>query len=433
MNIAVVGSGYVGLVTAACFAEFGVRVTSVDIDAEKIAALQEGQVPIFEPGLEELIQRGVKEGRLHFTTDMKAAVEQALAIFIAVGTPPDASGAADLGAVRSVARSIAEHMTEYKVVVTKSTVPMGTGAMIEALIREHRKGDINFDVASNPEFLREGSAIEDFMRPNRVVIGAGSEQAIAILKDLYRPLYLIEAPVLVTDVVTAEMIKYASNAFLAVKISYINEMAILCEKVGADVHQVARGMGLDNRIGKKFLHPGPGYGGSCFPKDTQALRSIGTNNGLELKIVGAAIEANARQEQLMVEKIRTAAGGSLRGVKIAMLGLSFKPNTSDVRESPALAIASRLLEGGATVRAYDPAALEEALEVLPSLERAADEYSAAEGCDLVVLATEWNQFRNLDLQRLRDSLARPVLVDLRNVYEPSEMRETGFRYVGVGR
>jgi len=433
MNIAVIGTGYVGLVTAACFAEFGIRVVGVDIDARKIDALQRGEVPIYEPGLEEMIQRNAKATRLSFTTDLAAAVHGSLVIFIAVGTPPDAHGAADLSSVREVARSIARHMDDYKVVVTKSTVPMGTGAMIEGLIREHQPSPVDFDVASNPEFLREGSAIEDFLRPNRVVVGARREQAVAILKDLYRPLYLIETPFVITDVVTAEMIKYASNAFLATKISYINEVALLCEKVGADIHLVARGMGLDNRIGRKFLHPGPGYGGSCFPKDTQALLAIGAAHGLDLMVIRAAIEVNERQVGVMLEKIRGLAGGSVRGLTAALLGLSFKPNTSDVRDSPALRIAEVLLREGARVKAFDPAAMEESVRLVPGLERAADEYDASAGADLLILATEWNQFRQLDLGRIRSALRRPIVVDLRNVYEPVEMRRLGFRYAGVGR
>ena len=433
MNIAVVGTGYVGLVTGACFAEFGIHVVGVDIDEKKIEALRSGHVPFYEPGLEEMIQRNAKAGRLKVTTDLGAAVEGSLVVFIAVGTPPDEHGAADLSSVRAVAQSIAGHLNEYKVVVTKSTVPMGTGKMIEGLIRESRKSPVDFDVASNPEFLREGSAIEDFMRPNRVVIGAQREQAVAIMKDLYRPLYLIETPFVITDVVTAELIKYASNAYLATRISYINEMAVLCEKVGADVHQVAWGMGLDNRIGKKFLHPGPGYGGSCFPKDTQALLSIARSRDLDLQVIGAAVKVNERQHVLMVDKIRAMAGGSLDGVSVGMLGLSFKPNTSDVRESPAIRIAEALLAEGARVRAYDPAAMQEAATLLPALECVRDEYAAVEGSSVLVLATEWNQFRSLDLERVRTLLKQPVVVDLRNVYEPSEMRQLGFRYSGVGR
>jgi len=433
MNIAVAGTGYVGLVTGACFAEFGVNVVCVDIDEAKIAALKDGKVPIYEPGLEELIRRNAKAGRLSFTTDLTASVENSLAVFIAVGTPQDQDGSADLSAVRSVAIAIAGNMSEYKLVVTKSTVPMGTGAMIHQLIEENQRVPVRFDVASNPEFLREGSAIEDFMRPNRVVIGAPSEQAAAILKDLYRPLNLIEVPFVVTDVVTAEMIKYASNAFLATKISYINEMALLCEKVEADVHQVARGMGLDKRIGGKFLHPGPGYGGSCFPKDTQALLAIGKSHDVDLKVIRAAIEVNERQTELMLGKVRQMVGGNLRDKVVGMLGLSFKPNTSDVRESPAMRLAERLMGEGARVKAFDPAGMEEAASALQELELMQDEYAAVQDSDILVLATEWNQFRQLDLERIRESLRKPVVVDLRNIYEPADMKRLGFEYVGVGR
>jgi UDPglucose 6-dehydrogenase len=433
MNIAVAGTGYVGLVTGACFAEFGVNVVCVDIDEEKIAALRQGEVPIYEPGLEEMIRRNAQAGRLSFTTDLAASVENSLAVFIAVGTPSDDSGAADLSAVRNVAVAIARNMSEYKIVVTKSTVPMGTGAMIHDLIAENQKVPVRFEVASNPEFLREGSAIEDFMRPNRVVIGAPSEQAAAILKDLYRPLNLIEVPFVVTDVVTAEMIKYASNAFLATKISYINEMAFLCEKVGADVHEVARGMGLDKRIGGKFLHPGPGFGGSCFPKDTQALLSIGQSHDVDLKVIRSAVEVNERQIGLMLQKIRQMAGGSLEGRVVGLLGLSFKPNTSDVRESPALRLAAEMLREGAQVKAFDPAGMSEAKSALPQLSLMEDEYQAVQDADLLVLATEWNQFRQLDLERIHKSLRTPVVVDLRNIYEPADMVRLGFDYVGVGR
>ena len=433
MNIAVAGTGYVGLVTGACFAEFGVHVVCVDIDEAKIAALQAGKVPFFEPGLEEMIRRNTKAGRLSFTTELSAAVENSLAVFIAVGTPSDEDGSADLSAVRNVAIAIARNMSEYKIVVTKSTVPMGTGAMIRDLIGENQRVPVHFDVASNPEFLREGSAIEDFMRPNRVVIGASSEQAAAILKDLYRPLNLIEVPFVITDVVTAEMIKYASNAFLATKISYINEMALLCERVGADVHQVARGMGLDKRIGAKFLHPGPGFGGSCFPKDTQALLAIGKSNDVDLKVIRSAVEVNQRQTGLMLQKIRQMVGGELRDRVVGMLGLSFKPNTSDVRESPALRVAAELMREGAHVKAYDPAGMKEAAAALEGLELMQDEYAVAQDSDVLVLATEWNQFRQLDLERIRESLRKPVVVDLRNIYEPADMKRLGFEYVGVGR
>jgi UDPglucose 6-dehydrogenase len=433
MNIAVAGTGYVGVVTAACFAEFGVGVVGVDKDAGKIATLGQGRVPFFEPGLQEMVERNMREGRLTFSTDMRSAVERSLVVFIAVGTPPQGDGAADLSFVREVALSVARHMQDYKVVVTKSTVPMGTGSMIRRLIEENRARPVPFSVASNPEFLREGSAVEDFMRPNRVVIGAEDEQAIAILKDLYNPLYLIETPFVITNVVSAEMIKYASNAFLATRISFINEIANLCEAVGADVHEVVRGMGLDNRIGRKFLHPGPGFGGSCFPKDTRAVIRMAQEAGVDALVVRAAVEANERQIDRMIAKIEAAAGGGVKGKSIAVLGLAFKPNTSDVRDSPAVRVIRGLLAAGARVRAFDPAAVDEARAVLPDIVYAKDAYDAAAGCDLLVLATEWNQFRNLDWARMRQALSTPVVVDLRNVYEPPQMRELGFSYTGVGR
>ena len=432
MNVAVVGTGYVGLVTGACFAEFGVGVLAVDNDEKKIAGLKAGKVPFFEPGLEELVGRNVKGGRLAFTTDIKAAVEQALVIFIAVGTPADGDGAADLRYVREVAAGIARHMNGYKVVVTKSTVPTGTGAMIRRIIEEQQTRPHPFSVASNPEFLREGAAIEDFMRPNRIVIGADDAQAIAILKDLYNPLYLIETPFVITNVVSAELIKYASNAFLATKISFINEMAALSEAVGADVHEVARGMGLDNRIGRKFLHPGPGFGGSCFPKDTLAIRKMALEHGLPGHVVSGVIKVNDEQIPRMVEKITGAVGG-LKGKTLGFLGLAFKPNTSDTRESPAVRIIQEVVKAGAQVRAFDPAAMEEARHALPGIAYAADAYDAARGADALVIATEWNEFRNLDWDRMRSSLKAPVVVDLRNVYDPQNMREAGFRYTGVGR
>jgi UDPglucose 6-dehydrogenase len=430
--IAVVGTGYVGLVTGACFSEFGVNVTGVDKDAPKIDGLKAGKVPFYEPGLEEMVARNLRERRLSFTTDIKAAVESALVIFIAVGTPPGDGGAADLSFVREVALSIARHMNGYKVVVTKSTVPMGTGAMIRRLIEENQPRKVPFSVVSNPEFLREGAAIEDFMRPNRIVIGAEDPQAVAILKDLYNPLYLIETPILVTNVVSAEMIKYASNAFLATKISFINEVANLCEAVGADVHEVARGMGLDNRIGRKFLHPGPGYGGSCFPKDTRAVIQMAREAGVPARVIEAAVAANDHQAERMVAKI-AAAVGELKGKRLAFLGLAFKPNTSDTRESPAVRIIRGVLAAGARVRAYDPAAMEEARQGLRDIEYAEDPYGAATGCDALVLATEWNQFRNLDWARMKAVLRSPTVIDLRNVYEPGPMRELGLDYTSVGR
>lgn len=348
MNIAIVGTGYVGLVTGACFAEFGLRVTGIDKDKEKIEMLNRGEIPIYEPGLEEKIKKYMAEGLLTFTTDIAEGVKKALVIFIAVGTPPKENGSADLSYIDEVARSIAENMNGYKVIVTKSTVPVGTGERIKRIIKEHQKEKVNFDVVSNPEFLREGSAIEDFMRPDRVVIGAESSEAIAIMKDLYSPLFLIETPFVITNIETAEMIKYASNAFLATKVSFINEMANLCELVGADVHIVAKGMGLDKRIGPKFLHPGPGFGGSCFPKDTRAIVQIAEEKGYDLSIVKAVIGVNERQRELMVEKIARVIG-ELKGKKIAVLGLSFKPNTDDIRESPAIAIVGRLKEKGAKI------------------------------------------------------------------------------------
>jgi UDPglucose 6-dehydrogenase len=432
MNICVVGTGYVGLVTGACLAEFGNTVVCVDKDRAKIDELNSGGIPIFEPGLEDVVQRNTKAGRLSFTTDLSTGIRDALVVFIAVGTPQGEDGRADLTFVRQVARTVADNLNSYKVVVTKSTVPAGTGAEIRSIIEEHRKEDHAFSVCSNPEFLREGSAIEDFMRPNRVVIGCEDEMAAAIMQDLYRPLYLIETPVVSTDVVTAELIKYASNAFLAVKISYINEMADLCEALGADVHVVARGMGLDRRIGPKFLHPGPGYGGSCFPKDTRAVVQIGADQDVKLRIVNAVIEVNNSRVPRMLDKVRAALDGDLGGKTVALLGLTFKPNTDDLRESPAMAVLDGLVAAGASVRGYDPAVVDR-LEQRAGVAWCADEYEAAAGADALVLATEWNQFRSLDFERLKETMRQPVLVDLRNVYEPERMRGQGFRYTGVGR
>jgi len=433
MNICVVGVGYVGLVTGACFSEFGLRVTCVDRSASKISMLNQGKVPIYEPGLAELIEKNMKEGRISFTTDIKEGVRNALVILIAVGTPSDQEGGADLRYVEEVAKSIGQTMNGYKVVVTKSTVPVGTGKMIEAIIKENQTEPCAFDVASNPEFLREGSAIEDFMRPNRVVIGAESEQAIAILKDLYNPLYLIESPFVITDIATAEMIKYASNAFLATKISFINEMATICERVGADVHKVAKGMGLDRRIGPKFLHPGPGFGGSCFPKDTRAISQIAKQHGYEFKIVDAVIKVNDERPGMMIERIISGLDGDLRGAIIGFLGLTFKPNTDDMRESPAIPIIQGLQARGAKIQAYDPAGMEYAKEYLQDIDYKKDLYAVAEGADALILATEWNQFRNIDWKRARKLLRRPVIVDLRNIYDPQRMRALGFHYTSVGR
>jgi UDPglucose 6-dehydrogenase len=433
MNICVVGIGYVGLVTGACFSEFGLRVTCVDRSASKIKMLKQGKVPIYEPGLAELIEKNINEGRISFTTNIKEGMRNALVIFIAVGTPSDHKGGADLRYVEEVAKSIGQTMNGYKVVVTKSTVPVGTGKMIEAIIKENQTEPCAFDVASNPEFLREGSAIEDFMRPNRVVIGAESEQAIAILKELYNPLYLIETPFVITDVATAEMIKYASNAFLATKVSFINEMAAICERVGADVHKVAKGMGLDRRISPKFLHPGPGFGGSCFPKDTRAISQIAKQHGYEFKIVDAVIKVNDERPRMMIERVVSALGGDLRGAIIGVLGLTFKPNTDDMRESPTIPIVQGLQERGAKVRGFDPAGMEQAKKYLPNIEYKKDLYAVAEGADALILATEWNQFRNIDWERAKKLLRRPVIVDLRNIYDPQRMRALGFHYTSVGR
>jgi len=432
MHIAVIGSGYVGLVTGACFAEFGVDVTCVDLDAEKIAQLALGKSTIYEPGLEQLVKKNLQAGRLQFTTDAKSAIEQAQVIFLAVGTPPAADGSADLSYVEEAARRIAEHMDGYKVVATKSTVPVGTGKHLTSLIRAHQSKPVDFSVVSNPEFLREGSAISDFMRPDRVVIGGSDGDAIAIMRELYRPLYLIETPFVITSLEGAELIKYAANAFLATKISFVNEIANLCEKVGCDVHEVARAIGMDRRIGSKFLHPGPGFGGSCFPKDTLALSAIARQFSSPTRIVDAVIEANYQQRLAMVPKIEKLVG-DLSGKRIAVLGLAFKPETDDMRDAPSVEIIRGLAERGARVSAYDPVANEEARKVLPDIEYADDEYEAATGADALVFMTEWNQFRALDMERIRELMKVPRIADLRNIYEPADMRELGFQYVGVGR
>jgi len=432
MHIAVVGTGYVGLVTGACFAEFGVHVTCVDKDVDKVDALRKGQIPIYEPGLAEMVGKNRAGGRLDFTTDIAGAVRGALAVFIAVGTPPRGDGSANLAYVENVAETIAHHLDGYKLIITKSTVPVGTGERLRKIIGKNLKEHLDFDIVSNPEFLREGSAIEDFLRPNRVVIGTNSPQAEAIMKDLYRPLYLIETPFIVTDVATAEMIKYASNAFLATKISFINEMANLCEKVGADVHQVAKGMGLDGRIGPKFLHPGPGYGGSCLPKDTLALVQMAKQNECELELLNAVIRVNTKQKAVMVQKILQALEGA-DGKNLGVLGLAFKPNTDDIREAPAIEIIQALLKAGVKISAFDPAAMHEARKVLKGIRYCEDPYDTARNADALVLITEWNEFRNLDLSRLRQSVRNPIFIDLRNVYDEQRMKQAGFRYVGVGR
>lgn len=432
MHIAVVGTGYVGLVTGACFAEFGVDVTCVDVDENKIERLRMGVMPIYEPGLEQLVTKNTQAGRLHFTTNLREAVEQALVIFLAVGTPPNHDGSPDLSYVNAAAASIAEYMNGYKVIVTKSTVPIGTGEHLRKLINERKTTRANFGVVSNPEFLREGAAINDFMRPDRVVIGSRDEEAIAIMKDLYRPLYLIEAPFVITSLEAAELTKYAANAFLATKISFINEIANLCDKIGCDVHDVARGIGMDKRIGGKFLHPGPGFGGSCFPKDTRALASVARKFDSDSLIVDAVIEVNERQRKQMLSKISRLVG-DLNSLTVAVLGLAFKPETDDMREAPSLDIIRGLLAAGATVRAYDPVAREEAAKVLPQIDFADDEYAAVSDADVLVLVTEWNQFRALDMARIRDLMKKPRIADLRNIYDPADLRELGFEYVGVGR
>ncbi len=434
MHITVIGTGYVGLVTGTCFAEFGVDVICVDKDPSKIDELKQGKIPIYEPGLEELVRKNMDDGRLHFTTDLVPSVKQSLVLFIAVGTPPRGDGSADLSYVEEVARSIGENMDGYKVIVTKSTVPVGTGERIKKIISDHRP-EGNFDVASNPEFLREGSAIEDFMRPDRVVIGAETDQAIAILKDLYRPLYLLETPFVITNIGTAELIKYASNAFLATKITFINEMANICEEIGGDVNVVAKAMGLDGRIGPKFLHAGPGYGGSCFPKDTRALTQIANDLGQPSKIVDAVVDVNEAQKKRAFEKVLEAVGGDLSGKTVGLLGLAFKPNTDDFREAPAEVVVRNILSAGGRVRAFDPAAMDQARESLgeEGITYCENAYDAVDGADCMVVITEWNQFRLLNLEKCRDLLKNPILVDLRNVYRPEAARELGFEYTSVGR
>ena len=432
MHIAVIGTGYVGLVTGACFAEFGVDVTCVDVDITKIEKLNNGVIPIYEPGLDQVVEKNVKDGRLHFTTDIQSAVQGAEVVFLAVGTPPKADGSPDMSYYQQAAKDVAEAMNGYKVLVTKSTVPIGTGKWLREFVAANLKIKTDFGVASNPEFLREGAAIDDFMRPDRVVIGSNEERAIEIMKELYRPLYLIETPIVITSLEAAELIKYAANAFLATKITFINEVANLCDAIGCDVHDVARGMGMDNRIGRKFLHPGPGYGGSCFPKDTRALTTVADQFGVETRIVDAVIEANERQRDAMIPKVEKLVG-DLAGKKIGVLGLSFKPETDDMRESPAIDIVHTMIERGATVRAFDPVAMDEAKHFIDGIEYATDEYDAIAGADALVIITEWNQFRALDMEKVKQLLKAPKIADLRNIYEPADMRELGFEYIGVGR
>ena len=433
MRVAMIGSGYVGLVSGACFSEFGIEVICVDKDADKIARLQGGEVPIYEPGLDELLERSVADGRLRFSTDLAAAVTGADAVFIAVGTPSRrGDGHADLAYVHQAAREIAAALNGYTVIVTKSTVPVGTNREVARIVRDARP-DADFDVASNPEFLREGSAIGDFMRPDRVVIGTDSERAREVMRQIYRPLYLIETPIIFTEPETAELIKYAANAFLATKITFINEIADLCEKVGADVHDVARGIGLDGRIGRLFLHPGPGYGGSCFPKDTLALVRTAEQAGAPTRIVEAVVAVNAARKKAMAGKVIAHCGGSVEGKTIAVLGLTFKPNTDDMREAPSLDIIPALQGAGAKVRAYDPAGMEAAKRLLDGVVWCDGVYETMEGADALVIVTEWNAFRALDLARVKRLMKAPVMIDLRNIYDPAEMSAAGFRYASIGR
>ncbi len=430
MNICMVGTGYVGLVTGACLSDFGMDVTCVDKDETKIALLKSGVSPIYEPGLEELIHKNEKAGRLRFSTDIVEAIERSLVIFIAVGTPPKDDGSPDLSFIFQVAESIREHMNGYKVVVTKSTVPTGTGAQIEEILKKN--GKHKFSVVSNPEFLREGSAIEDFMHPDRVVIGSRDEEAIAIVKDVYSPLAIAGVPFVVTDVESAELIKYASNGFLALKITFINEIAMMCDKMGADVKDVARGMGLDKRIAPQFLNPGPGYGGSCFPKDSSAVVDLARKVGYTFELMEATLSANNRVKARMIEKVEGLCG-SVKGKRVALLGIAFKPETDDIRESASLKLAADLLARGADVVAYDPAAMENAKKEMPTLKLAEDQYACIAGADILVLATDWNQFRKLDLPRIEKTMKAKNFVDLRNLYEPKDMKKAGWNYVGLGR
>jgi UDPglucose 6-dehydrogenase len=433
MRVAMIGSGYVGLVSGACFADFGHVVTCVDKDPAKIEALQNGTMPIFEPGLPELVAKNVRDGRLFFATDLTQAVREADTVFIAVGTPSRrGDGHADLSYVYHAAEEIAAVMNGFTVVVTKSTVPVGTGDEVERIIREKRP-DADFAVVSNPEFLREGAAIADFKRPDRILIGTDDERAKLAMSELYRPLYLNRAPILVTSRRTAELTKYAANAFLATKITFINEIAELCEQVGADVQEVARGIGLDNRIGSKFLHPGPGYGGSCFPKDTLALMKTAQDYEAPMRIVETVVAVNDQRKRAMARKVIAACGGNVRGKTIAVLGLTFKPNTDDMREAPSLSIIQALQDAGALIRAHDPEGIEQARAFLDNVTYAQSPYDCATGAHALVIVTEWDAYRALDLDWIKDRLASPVIVDLRNIYPPEDMRRRGFTYVSVGR
>jgi len=457
MKVTIVGTGYVGLVTGTCLSDFGLEVICVDKDNKKIECLNSGKVPIYEPNLETLIKKNVIAGRLSFTIDMEKAIKQSKVIFIAVGTPSNDDGSANLKQIEKVAQQIADHINDYKVIVNKSTVPVGTVRKIKEIISKNQPDSVipakagihpsspsplrgeggvrvkyPFDVVSNPEFLREGSAIYDFTHPDKIVIGTTSDKALKIMQEIYRPLYLIDTPFVITNPETAELIKYACNAFLATKITFINEIANICDKVGADVHQIAKAMGLDGRISPKFLHPGPGYGGSCFPKDTEALYHFASTCGYEFKLLKGVISANERQRGLMVDKIRHHLG-DLKGKTIAILGLAFKQNTDDIRQSPSIDIIQLLLKEGANIRCFDPLAIENTKKILPTLTYCQDEYETAQGCDALVIATEWNQFRNLDLSKIKNLLKNPILLDLRNLYEPYQVKYLGFTHEGVGR
>lgn len=435
MHITMIGTGYVGLVTGTCFAEFGHTVTCVDKVEEKIEKLKKGVIPIYEPGLDNLVKKNVDEGRLCFTSDLAVSVPFSDAVFIAVGTPSSrrGDGYADLSYIYQAAKEVAPHLNDYTVVVDKSTVPVGTARQVSRIIKETNPS-VDIDIASNPEFLREGAAIADFMRPDRVVIGVETERAEDVMREIYKPLYIRDTPIVSTTIETAELAKYAANAFLAVKISFINEIANVCEAVNANVTDIAKAIGMDGRIGSKFLHPGPGYGGSCFPKDTLALMRIVQENGENVRVVEAAVEANSAQKARMVKKIREMLGGSEAGKTIAILGLTFKPETDDMRDAPSATIIPALLEKGAKIKAHDPKGIEEAKHYLPAgIEYVQNAYEAAAEADCVVLMTEWNQYRALDLERIKESMNAPVFVDLRNVYEPQKMKELGFQYMGVGR
>ncbi len=431
-NICVAGSGYVGLVTGACLADFGNRVRCVDVDERKIASLKKSKVPFYEPGLQEIVKRNEERGRLTFSTNVVEGIEESAVVFCAVGTPMSKDGEADLSYVEMVAKTVAEHLNDYKVVVMKSTVPAGTCNLVEGIIKETSKSGKPFDVVSNPEFLREGSAVEDFMQPDRIVLGASNERALKVMKEIYRPLVLQDVPVVETDVRTSEMIKYASNAFLATKISFINEIANLCERLGADVSMVARAMGLDHRIGPKFLRAGAGYGGSCFPKDTQALVKTAKKAGYDLRVVESVIAVNRDQRYLMVEKIDKAMDG-VKDKTVAMLGLSFKPDTDDLRDAPSLDMARELIERGARVRVFDPVSMELAKDILKDVEYSKDVFDAVKDVDAAIFITEWNEFRDLDLDQVKTLMKFPVIIDCRNIYEPSRMRDLGFTYHSVGR